>query len=80
MKLTYRFVKYCIVGTITTLEGWTMVYLFTEFIGTHYIVSSMIATPIVMVSAFTLNHLWTWGKNEEREVAWLVKLVARIRG
>lgn len=78
-KITYKFLKYCIVGTITTLEGWTIVYVFTEFVGTHYIVSSMIGTPIVMVSAFTLNYLWTWGKNEDTEIKWLGNILRRLR-
>jgi hypothetical protein len=71
INLTYRFIKYCIVGTITTLEGWTIVYCLTEFAGFHYIVSSVVGTPIVLVSAFILNSLWTWGKNDNREIEWL---------
>lgn len=77
-RLTYKFLKYCIVGTITTLEGWTIVYCLTEFAGIWYLFSSMIGTPIVMVSAFALNYLWTWGKGEDREVQFLVNILRRM--
>ena len=79
LSLTVKFARYCVVGTITTLEGWTIVYLLTEFVHTHYIVSSMIGTPIVMVSAFALNNLWTWGKNDDREVLWLKRLLKSLK-
>lgn len=56
-----KFIRYSIVGGITTLEGWALVYIFTEYLfHTHYIISSMIATPIVWISAFLLNNFWTW--------------------
>lgn len=79
LNLTVKFLKYCIVGTITTLEGWTIVFCLTEFIGTHYIISSMIGTPIVLVSAFALNNLWTWGKDDNREVIWLKRLLQSLK-
>jgi|GEM_PF-2306543 putative flippase GtrA len=80
MKITIKFIRYSIVGTVTTLEGWFLVYVFTEYLlGTHYIVSSMIATPIVWITAFLLNYYWTWGINDDREIALLNRLFEKIK-
>jgi putative flippase GtrA len=84
LKLTYRFLKYCLVGTITTLEGWSIVWFLTEipfknfdWLIPNYILSSIIGTPIVIASAFALNNWWTWGKNNDREVEWLKRLLLK---
>lgn len=78
-KITYKFIKYCIVGSITTLEGWTIVYLLTEYAHIWYLFSSMIGTPIVTVSAFALNYLWTWGKSDDREIKWISTIARRVK-
>lgn len=79
-KTTYRFLKYCIVGTVTTLLGWGLLYTFTEFLHIWYLYSSMLGTVVVAVTAFVLNNWWTWGKNEEKEIEWLSRLLRRFRG
>lgn len=77
---TYRFLKYCIVGTTTTLLGWSLLYIFTEFLGIWYLFSSMLGTVVVLIVAFSLNNWWTWGKHEDREIAWLTRLLRRFKG
>jgi len=71
--LTYRFVKYAIVGGLSTLLGWTLLYTLTEFGGLWYMLSSVIGTFVVMVAAFSANNYWTWGKNDDREMLWLLR-------
>lgn len=77
-KLTYKFFKYCIVGSLTTIEGWIIVYCLTEYAHIWYMFSSVIGTPIVMISAFALNYFWTWGKNEDKEIEIVQKILRRF--
>lgn len=77
-RVTLRFIKYIIIGVSTTLLGWTQVYLLTEFAHLWYMLSSVISTVIVIVIAFLANNYWTWGKNDDRELEFLSRVVRKL--
>jgi dolichol-phosphate mannosyltransferase len=58
--LTPRTLKFGIVGSSGVLVNMGVLYLLTEFFGVFYLVSSIIAIEVSILSNFLLNDNWTW--------------------
>jgi dolichol-phosphate mannosyltransferase len=59
-KDNWRFLKYCTVGISGVFVNEFFLFFFTEFAGLFYLVSSVIAVEISIISNFTWNELWTF--------------------
>lgn len=65
-----RFVKFCLVGASGVLINMFFLWFLTEKVGMYYLVSSLIAIEISILSNYVLNDLWTWydrGKEGKKE-------------
>jgi dolichol-phosphate mannosyltransferase len=61
MKEDFRqFIKFLIVGGLGTIITIVLLYIFTEFVGIYYIISSIFAFIIAMTHNFILNKIWTF--------------------
>ena len=58
--LHIRFLKFAVVGISGVVVNMAMLYILTEYFQILYIISSIIAIEISIVSNFFLNDLWTW--------------------
>ena len=58
--LHVRLLKFAVVGIIGVCVNMGMLYLLTEKFQILYIISSIIAIEISIISNFFLNDLWTW--------------------
>jgi putative flippase GtrA len=57
-----RFVRYYIVGVLGVLLGWTQVYVYTEYLGLYYMLSSALGTIVVMSTTFIAREKWVYVK------------------
>ena len=55
-----RFVKFCLVGGSGVLVNMFFLWFFTEKAKFYYLISSLIAIEISVLSNYVLNDLWTW--------------------
>jgi len=58
--LHIRLLKFAVVGISGVAVNMGVLYLLTEFYHILYIISSIIAIEISIISNFFLNDLWTW--------------------
>lgn len=58
--LARRFQKFLVVGIVGLGVNQLMLFLLHERLGSHLVVSSIIAIFISMVVTFLLNERWTW--------------------
>jgi len=71
-----RFLKFGIVGGSGVIVNQFFLWLFTETFGLHYLVSSVLAIFLAMISNFIWNDLWTWRDRGEPGVkAYFVRLL-----
>jgi len=55
-----RFIKYCLVGLTGVIVNEFFLFFFTEFVGLFYLISSLIAIEISVITNFLLNDNWTF--------------------
>lgn len=55
-----RFVRYYFVGVMSIGFGWLQVYVYTEYLGLWYMLSSVLGTMVVMTSTFIIRDKWIW--------------------
>jgi putative flippase GtrA len=55
-----RFVKFCLVGASGVLVNMFFLWFLTEKIKIYYLLSSLVAIEISLLSNYALNDLWTW--------------------
>ncbi|MFB6208407.1 MAG: glycosyltransferase [Candidatus Nanohaloarchaea archaeon] len=60
VKRHQRMLKFGVVGAIGTVVNMGLLYLFTEYVGLHYMISAGIAVESAIVSNFVLNDIWTF--------------------
>ena len=56
----YRMVRFFIVGAGGVAVNTFFLWLFTEILGVYYIISSIIAIEIAIMSNFAMNNYWTF--------------------
>lgn len=60
-----RFIKFGIVGGSGILVNMGFLWFFTEIVGLYYLISSILAIALAMISNFIWNDLWTWRDRRE---------------
>lgn len=55
-----KFIKFSIVGGSGILVNMGLLYLFTEYFGMFYLLSSVCAILLAMINNFIWNDCWTW--------------------
>jgi len=63
-----RFLKFCIVGLSGILVNEGFLWFLTEFAGIFYLLSSLIAIELSIISNFILNDIWTFKKERKGHV------------
>ncbi len=64
-----RILKFAVVGLSGVIVNMGLLYLLTRFGGLYYIVSSVIAIEVSILTNFVLNDIWTW-KDREKKSYW----------
>jgi len=64
--LQVRILKFGLVGITGVGVNMGMLYILTEYLQIIYIISSLIAIEISILSNFFLNDLWTWGDRAKK--------------
>jgi dolichol-phosphate mannosyltransferase len=74
-----RFVKFGIVGGSGIFVNMGGLWFFTEVVGFYYLISSVLAIALAMISNFIWNDLWTWRDRGEPGVkAYLTRMAKFI--
>lgn len=60
MVFSKRFIKFCIVGGSGIIVNEFFLWFLTEIFMLYYLISSLIAIEISIVSNYTLNNFWTF--------------------
>ncbi|NIN62462.1 MAG: hypothetical protein GTN46_05005 [Gammaproteobacteria bacterium] len=55
-----RFIKFGAVGGSGIFVNMGFLWFFTEIVGLYYLISSVLAIALAMISNFIWNDLWTW--------------------
>lgn len=55
-----RFIKFGVVGGSGIFVNMGFLWFFTEIVGLYYLISSVLAIALAMISNFIWNDLWTW--------------------
>jgi dolichol-phosphate mannosyltransferase len=61
-----RFIKFCLVGLSGAVVNLGLLYILTEFAGFFYLISSIIAIEISIITNFLLNNAWTWNDRRKK--------------
>lgn len=70
-----RFIKFGIVGGSGIVVNMGGLWFFTEVVGIYYLISSVLAIALAMISNFIWNDLWTWRDRGEPGVkAYLTRM------
>ncbi len=74
-----RFLKFGIVGGSGIFVNMGGLWFFTEVVGIYYLISSVLAIGLAMISNFIWNDLWTWRDRGEPGVkAYLTRMAKFI--
>lgn len=66
--LNKRVLKFFAVGLSGFIVNMGVLYVLSEFFNIYYIVSSIIAIEISILTNFILNDLWTWGDRAKKSL------------
>jgi dolichol-phosphate mannosyltransferase len=67
MRFPKRFAKFCMVGGSGVVVNEGLLFLLTEFAGLFYLISSIIAIEVSIITNFILNDYWTF--NDKRKIS-----------
>ncbi len=62
-----RMLKFATVGVSGILVNMAFLYVFTELFRIPYLISSILAIEISIISNFILNDLWTWRDRQKKK-------------
>jgi len=66
--ITPRVLKFSIVGASGVLVNMGMLFFLTEVLNLFYMISSILAIEISIVTNFVLNDLWTWHDRQKKNL------------
>lgn len=66
--ITPRVLKFSIVGASGVLVNMGMLFFLTEVLNLFYMISSVLAIEISIVTNFVLNDLWTWHDRKKKNL------------
>ncbi len=61
LSFPIRFLRFAIVGGSGVVVNMGILYILTEYAGLYYLLSSVIAIEVSIITNFLLNDIWTWG-------------------
>ncbi|HID38652.1 MAG TPA: GtrA family protein [Calditrichaeota bacterium] len=64
-----RIFKFAVVGLSGVLVNMGLLYALTQYFGLYYILSSIIAIEVSILTNFVLNDIWTW-KDRQKKSYW----------
>lgn len=64
-KISFEFIKFCIVGVIATLVNYGFFYLFLNQLKVHYLLSSSFGFICGLIVGYPLNKYWTFSSKEK---------------
>ena len=62
-----RVIKFSIVGGIGVLVNMGILYVLTEYFYIVYLISSIFAIELSIISNFLLNDIWTWSERKKKK-------------
>ena len=77
-----QFFRYGIVGGIAAVVNIGMLYVFTEFLGLHYIISNILAFTLGLITNYLLSVRYVFSKErkKDRKLEFIVHAVIGIIG
>jgi dolichol-phosphate mannosyltransferase len=63
-----RIIKFALVGLSGILVNMGFLYLLSELLHIYYLIASIIAIEISIISNFFLNDLWTWSDRKKKKL------------
>ena len=67
--LNARLLKFSVVGASGVAVNMGLLYALTRFMGIHYILSSILAIEVSILTNFILNDIWTW-RDRQKKTYW----------
>ena len=71
--LNPRTVKFAVVGLSGVLVNMGLLYILTEYVRLFYMVSSVIAIEVSILTNFFMNDLWTW--KDRVKQSWIKRII-----
>lgn len=66
-SLLVEFIKFGLVGLIGVIINLGILYILTEYLGVHYLLSAFIGTSLAVTNNFLLNKVWTFKEKMNHE-------------
>jgi putative flippase GtrA len=66
-KNILKVVRFCISGGVSSILGFTILYVFTEYIGIWYLLSSVMSFIICDIFSFILKKFWVFEEKDIKE-------------
>ena len=67
-KLVKQILKFTVVGGFAFLIDYGLLYVLTEFIGIHYLISSIISFTVSVIFYFIMSITWVFDVNKKQGV------------
>ncbi len=64
-KLSKQFIKFCLVGLLSTIVGILTFVIFLDFLGAHYLISSIMSFVFGIAVSYPLNKSWTFSSSKK---------------
>jgi len=61
-----RILKFAVVGLSGVAVNMGLLYVFTRYLGLYYLLSSIIAIEVSILTNFVLNDIWTWRDRQKK--------------
>lgn len=65
---TRQFVKFAIVGVISTLIDWGAFYLFNHFLGVFYLIAKILSFILAVINSYLWNRSWTFRSQNKDKI------------
>lgn len=66
-EIILKVVRFCISGGVSTILGFTILYVFTEYIGIWYLLSSVMSFIICDIFSFIIKKFWVFEEKDIKE-------------
>lgn len=74
-KLINQILKFGVVGGLAFVIDYTLLYILTEFLGIHYLISSVISFTVSVIFNYIMSIKWVFDVNREQGVKEFVVFV-----